>query len=314
MVRIPAVFYHGKSFNLVTFGVFVALAAMAGYSIAFFYLFCIGIPVAEFSWIMVLFFIFPNLVFAKIFSVFSMGRKRFFQNLRHHLNETTFYQQGGMFGFIIGALCLFYILRIPFFLLSDAICFGGFATLFIGRLGCYNYGCCIGKPVQGKLGVVYSDPETKICREIPEFTGITLIPVQLIAAGINLFLFCMSCCIVLFYPFSGLITIIFLLGMNLKRITLQPLRWKDSSNKIPYQWVAFALILICVFIILFFYSSGEVFLREEKTRIPFTTAQYINFLLNDSRIMLPLLFGGMINFVAYGIHGKKLGTHFNISP
>ena len=222
--------------------------------------------------------------------------------------------QGGVFGFIIGTLCLFYILRIPFFLLSDAICFGGFATMFIGRLGCYNYGCCVGKPTQGKYGIVYSDPEAKICREVPEFAGIKLIPVQLIASGIDFLLLCLCCVVVLFYSYSGIITIIFLLGVNIKRIALQPLRWKDSSNKISYQWVAVILIMIFVLVILHFSNSGEMLFREEKFQIPFTPVNYFLFILSDHKIILPLLAGGAINFIVYAIHGKTLGTHFNIKP
>ena len=312
MINIPSVFFHGKSFNLVTFGAFAALASMVGYSVVFIYLYFHGIQVGECAWIVVLFIIFPNLVCAKLFSVFSIGKKEFFKNLRHHLNETSFYQQGGVFGFIIGTLCLFYILRIPFFLLSDAICFGGLATMFIGRLGCYNYGCCVGKVSQGRFGVVYSDPEAKICREVPEFQGVKLIPVQLIASGIDLFLFCLCCGVVLFYSFSGLITIIFLLGLNLKRIVLQPFRWKESSNKISYQWVSITLIVTFVLVILFFYSSGEVIFVENKLQIPFVPVIYYPLILTDNNITLPLLAGGTINFIAYGIHGKKLGTHLNI--
>ena len=313
MLKLPVVFYHGKSFNLVTFGLFAALSSIVGYSIAYFFLFSRGLPVTEYSWFMVFFIIVPNLVCAKLFSVFSTGRKRFLKNLRYHLNETSFYQQGGIFGFIIGLICLFYIRRIPFFLLCDAVGLGAFATMFIGRLGCYNYGCCVGKPAQGNFGITYSDPEAKICREVPGFKGILLIPVQLIASSIDLFLFCLSVGVVHFYPFSGVILIIFLLGINLKRIILQPLRWKDSSNKISYQWVAFILIITLLLMILFFYVSGEVIFREETAMIPFTPIMFVKFIMTNPEIFFPLFAGAVINFIAYGIHGKKPGTHFNIT-
>lgn len=312
MVHLPIVYYHGKNFNLVTFGVFAALGSMAGYSIAFFYLYSNGFQIRESAWIVLCFLVFPNLVGAKFFSVFSTGYREFFKNLRDRLNETSFYQQGGVFGFIISGLCLFYLFRIPFFLLSDAICFGALATMFIGRLGCHNYGCCVGKKTQRKFGIIYSDPEAKICREVPEFQGIKLIPVQLIASGIDLFLFCLCGFITLFYSFSGIITIIFFFGVNLKRIVLQPYRWKDPSNRISYQWVSVILILLLLLCILFFYGSGEVIFKENNSKIPFVPITYFSFILTNYDILLPLLAGGAINFMAYGIHGKKLGTHINI--
>ena len=314
MFRIPSVFYHGKSYNLITFGVFAALASMAGYYIAFFYLYCNGVQIGNYAWIIILFFVLPNLIFAKIFSIFSMGLKKFYKNLRHHLNETSFYHQGGVFGFILSAVCLFYILRIPFFLLSDAICFGGLATMFIGRLGCYNYGCCVGKPTQQKYGTVYSDPEAKICREVPEFYGIPLIPVQLIASGIDLLLFCLCFIVIFNYPYSGIITIIFIVGLNLKRIIIQPWRWKDPSNKISYQWAAVTLILTFVFIVFFLYISGEMLFVKEKLKISQNSVNNLTYILTDPKLILPILTGGIINFIAYGIHGKKLGTYFNIDP
>jgi prolipoprotein diacylglyceryltransferase len=183
--------------------------------------------------------------------------------------------------------------------------------MFIGRLGCHNYGCCVGKVSQRRFGIVYSDPEAKICREVPQFQGIKLIPVQLIAAGIDLLLFFLCWFVIHFYSFSGVITIIFLFGVNLKRIVLQPYRWKDSSNKISYQWVSVTLILTRLFCVLFYYSSGELIFKEENLKVPLIPSNYFSFILTDHHILLPLLAGATINFIAYGIHGKKLGTHFN---
>ncbi len=312
MIHIPTVFYHGRSFNLVTFGLYAAIGSMTGYSIAFFYLYSMGIPVRQYCWEIVLVLVFSNLIFAKLFSIFSIGRGKYFKNLRYHLNETSFYQQGGVIGFIIGTLCLYHFLQIPFFLLSDAVCLGGIASMFIGRLGCFNYGCCVGKPTKRKYGIAYTDPEAKICRDLPGFTGTPLIPVQLIAAFADFLLFSLCCIVIFFYSYSGLIMIIFFFGVNIKRIALQTMRWKDSSNRIPYQWVAFALIITITLIIFSFRSSGEIIFAYEKSITSFTIGNYFSFLSSERLIILSLFFVGVLNFSVYGIHGKKLGTHFNI--
>ena len=312
MLRLSTVFYHGKSFNLVTFGLYAAFGSVFGYSLAFFYLLSKGIPVTEYIWIALPFFVFGNLVSAKLFSIFSMGRKDYFNGFWNHMNETSFYHQGGVIGFIIAVLYVSFILKIPFFLLSDAVGFGGLATMFIGRIGCFDYGCCVGKPTLSRFHIAYTNPEAKICREVPELIGIPLVPVQLIASGFNLLLLFLTFILIIFFPFTGLITIVFFVGINLKRIFIQPLRWKDKSNKISYQWVAFALIVTIVVLISWFTSSGEELFRKEETVIPFTISNYFTFIIQDYRILIPLLLAGLINFVAYGIHGKKLGTHFNL--
>ena len=72
MFRIPSVFYHGKSYNLITFGVFAALASMAGYYIAFFYLYCNGVQIGNYAWIIILFFCFAQSYFRQnIFNFFN---------------------------------------------------------------------------------------------------------------------------------------------------------------------------------------------------------------------------------------------------
>ena len=312
-MHIPAVFYHGRSFNLVTFGLFAALGSMTSYSIAFFYLFSMGSPVRHYYWEMAMVLVFSNLIFAKLFSIFSIGREKYFKNLRYQLNETSFYQQGGVIGFIIGTLCLYHLLRIPFFLLSDAVCLGGIVTMFIGRIGCLNYGCCVGKPTQSRFGIAYTDQDAKICRDYPEIINVPLIPVQLIASGVDFFLFCLCYNVIVFFSYSGLIMIIFFLGVNLKRIVLQPLRWKDSSNKIAYQWVALALILTFTLIIFFFRSRGEVIFTHENSVTLFSIGNYLNFLSLQPLILVSLFVVGVVNFVVYGLHGRRLGTHFNIN-
>ena len=215
---------------------------------------------------------------------------------------------------IFGTLCLYCLLQIPFFPLSDAVCLGGIASMFIGRVGCFNYGCCIGKPTQRCYGIAYTDPEAKICRDNHGYSGAPLIPVQLIASLVDGVLFCLCCIVIAFFSYSGLIMIIFFIGVNLKRIALQPLRWKDSSNKIPYQWIAFTLIITFILIILFFRNSEEIIFAYNKALVPFTISQYLRFFSSEPLMILSLFVVGVINFVVYGIHGKKLGTHFNIKP
>jgi hypothetical protein len=312
-MKIPVVFWRGHSFNLVNFGLFAMAGSMLGYSIIFFYLHSRGVQVNRFCWAIVFILTFFNLFFAKLYAIFSIGKSNYFRNFLYHLNQTSFYQQGGIIGTIFGTLLLYLLMDIPFALLGDAVCFGGIAILFLGRIGCYYYGCCTGIPIRGKFGIIYTDPNAKICRDNPGLLNIPLIPVQLIAAAVDFLIFGLCSLISVQYPFSGLILIIFSLGVNLKRIAIQSYRLKPASNKIPYRWVALTLIISLVLIILFFHYNGEKFFEYTPPVVPFTLNEYFQFLVSDLNILVSLIFVGIINFAAYGIHGRRIGTHLNLS-
>jgi phosphatidylglycerol:prolipoprotein diacylglycerol transferase len=312
-MKIPVVLWSGRSFNLVNFGLFAAIGAMLGYSINFFYLYTRGIQVNQFCWEFVSILIFFNLFFAKFYSIYSIGLTNYFRNFRSYLNETSFYQQGGIIGFILGTLLVHFLLDIPLVTLGDAVCMGGIATMSIGRLGCSYYGCCTGKPMNGRFGIIYTDPNAKICRDYPELMNTPLIPVQLISSAVDFVIFLICCLISTNYPYSGLVMIIFFFCVNLKRIVIQNFRFKPTTNKIPYQLVAFTLIISFVLIISIFHYNGELIFEPTPVTVPFTLSNYFLFLFTNLKIMASIFFVGLINFAAYGIHGRRIGTHFNLS-
>jgi len=313
MINIPVIFWKGRSFNLGNFGIFAALGAMLGYSISFFYLQSRGIPVNRFCWEIALILSLFNLLFAKLYAMFSIGVSDFFRNLRHHLNETSFYQQGGMIGTIAGALLLIYLLDISVPVLGDSLCLGGIVTMAVGRIGCHYYGCCTGKPINGRFGIKYTDPNAKICRDHPSLLNTSLLPAQLISSAIDFLIFVLCCAVSVLYPFSGLIMVVFFISFNLKRIAIQHIRLKPTNNKIPYRLIAFLFIVFLLLIMLIFHYKGESFFEQTPSKIPFTLINYFRFWGSDLNIIASLIFVFLINFVAYGIHGRRIGTHFNLS-
>jgi len=313
MINIPVIFWKGRSFNLVNFGIFAALGAMLGYSISFFYLQSRGIPVNRVCWEIALILSLLNLLFAKLYAMFSIGVSDFFRNLRHHLNETSFYQQGGMIGTIAGALLLIYLRDIPVPVLGDSLCLGGIVIMAVGRIGCHYYGCCTGKPINGRFGIKYTDPNAKICRDHPSLLNTSLLPAQLISSAIDFLIFVLCCAVSVLYPFSGLIMVVFFISFNLKRIAIQHIRLKPTNNKIPYRLIAFLFIVFLLLIMLIFHSKGESFFEQTPSKIPFTLINYFRFWGSDLNIIASLIFVFVINFAAYGIHGRRIGTHFNLS-
>ncbi len=75
---------------------------------------------------------------------------------RHRINGGTFY--GNLFGATVAALAYARARKLPFLPLADLI--GGAAPLglTIMRLGCYQHGCCYGKPTDLPWAVTFSDP------------------------------------------------------------------------------------------------------------------------------------------------------------
>jgi phosphatidylglycerol---prolipoprotein diacylglyceryl transferase len=313
MINIPVIFWKGRSFNLVNFGIFAALGAMLGYSVSFFYLQSRGISVSRFCWEMALILCLFNLLFAKLYAMFSIGVSDFFRNIRRHLNETSFYQQGGMIGTITGALLLIFLLDIPVAVLGDSLCLGGIVIMAVGRIGCHCYGCCTGKPVNGHFGIRYTDPNAKICRDHPELLNAPLLPAQLISSAIDFLIFVLCCVVSVLYPFSGLIMVVFFISFNLKRIAIQHFRIKPANNKIPYRLIAFLFIVFLVLIMLIFHYEGESFFEQTPSEIPFTPISYFRFWGSDLNVLASLIFVFMLNFAAYGIHGRRIGTHFNLA-
>jgi len=312
LLRIPVVYFKAPSFNLVNFGLFASLGAMMGYSICFFYLYTRGVDVDRFCWVIAVVPSLLTILFAKLFTAFSVGISEYTRHFRHYLNQTTFYHQGGMIGAILGTIILSFSLHIPFPVIGDAMCLGGIMIMAIGRIGCHQYGCCTGKPTHGRFAIVYKDPDAKICRVHPELQNTPLIPVQGIASFLDLMIFLFCCLVVVFKPFSGLIMLVFIAGVNLKRIVIQKFRMDSSGKKIPYKLVAFAIIFLTILLMILFHALGASFFEKQYPSVPFTITNYIRFLFSDPNITASLIFVAVLNFLVYGVHGRIIETHSNL--
>jgi len=312
-LRLPVVMYKGRNFNLVNFGLFASAGATLGYSLSFFYLHTRGVEVTKICWEIALAVNLLNLLFAKLFAAFSVGIPNYFLNFRRFFNETNFYQQGGMIGSVLGCIALSLFLDIPLTWIGDGMCLGGIAIMTVGRIGCHHYGCCTGKHTHGRFAIMYHDPDAKICREYPALRNTPLIPVQLISAAVDFLIFVVCCLVVIYVPFSGLIMIVFMVGVNLKRALIQPFRRKPAGSKIPYRRIALYLILSWALIMALFSFTGESIFQYEKPVHPFSIYNYLRFLVHDPAIPAVLIFVLFVNFAAYGIHGRRIGTHTNFN-
>lgn len=110
---------------------------------------------------------------------------------------------GGLFGGIIGVYLYSKIYRIPFYPLIQVMIPAIPLIHAFGRLGCFCAGCCYGIPFDPPIGMMFQASPVA-----PH--DITLFPVQLLEAGLNLILF-----FVLYYGISRVENKISLLGFYL---------------------------------------------------------------------------------------------------
>jgi prolipoprotein diacylglyceryltransferase len=304
--------FNGGSFHLVYFGLFAALGAMAALSLFCFYLHTRDLfegltvlPVA-------LAFTLGDMVGVKALYYISLGRE-FFRNPKHYLNETTMYNQGGLMGMTLIGIGVALIYSINPLIMFDAMVIACSFALFLGRLGCYNYGCCFGKPTSSHVHVTYHFDSSKIIRTNPELKNVPLVPTQLYTAYFDLFMFFVFAGIVWIYPADGLISLMFVLLFNGFRIFIQKYRFTEPSDMLNYTRIAagYFIMGLTAWLLLFFVSGGELIARPLQN--PFSVGAWVNFVCTAPGMISSMLIIGIVVFAFYGVHGRKLGTHVNLS-
>lgn len=301
-----------ESFHLVYFGLFAALGAMASLSIFCFYLhlrgFFSGLPVLPVA----LAFTMGDMIGVKVLYYISLGSK-FFQNPKGYLNETTMYNQGGLMGMVLVGTAIGLINNINLLIMFDAMVIACSFALFLGRLGCYNYGCCFGKPTCSHMHVKYHFDSSKIIRTNPEFKDVPLVPTQLYTAYFDLFMFIVFTGIALLYPADGLITLTFVVLFNGFRVCIQKYRFTEPSDQLNYTKMAvfYFVFGLSIWLFLFLINGGKLIVQPLQN--PLTFAAWVQFVLTATGLMSSMVVIGIIVFVFHGLHGRKLGTHFNLS-
>lgn len=304
------VIYSGKRIKIVGFGVFAALECLF-ISLCFLcllYLKGIDLEIIHpFELIMCSLSIWLG---AKLFHWFSLGRK-FFQDPMKYIFETGFYLQGGIIGIVLWLIMLSQINNVSLSMLMDGFCWGALLGQVIGRLGCFNYGCCFGKPTNCSVSIHYTNSDSKILRWKPELHGRKIHPTQLYSSGLNLLMFIIVTWL-LFQPIpNGLITIIFFLWHGITRIIVEQLRF-DIIHDEGRNWITFktALCFMLGLIPAFFVLKriDPEFLVATPLALSHTIPNFFQYVSHDIYLMGTLFLAAGLIFLGYGIHGEKLGT------
>lgn len=296
---------RGKSFHLVYFGLFAAVNTFVTASVLLFYIDAKGHDFKSSLFLILGLCMAGDMLGVKLFHVISLGRK-FFGDAGKYLNQTAMYNQGGVLGVFFVLFIISLIEDIDLIVIFDAAAYGAVIGLVFGRLGCYNYGCCFGKPAKSVLSVTYTNPDAKVLRLSPELRGIPLVPTQIYSSYANLFMFILFTIIARSFPFDGVIALLFIVLYNGFRILIEKYRIKSSGP--DYAMVAvFMLIGFLLFLVWYSFFSSKVF-SHSPLQYPISLYSYCKFISNR-RVFLPVIVVSVVSFLFYGVHGKTLGKH-----
>jgi prolipoprotein diacylglyceryltransferase len=300
------------SFHLVYFGLFASLGGMAALTVFYFYLHTRG----SFSGIAVLpvslFYVLGSMIGVKTFHLFTLGKK-FFQKPLTYLNETTMYNQAGVFGILVVGIIVAFVYHIKLMIMFDAMALAGSLGLFFGRLGCCNYGCCFGKPTESPAYITYSIDSSKIIRTNPELRGVPLVPTQLYTAYFDLLIFIVFVVIANVYPIDGLIALVFVFVFNTFRMSIQRYRFTEQSDLMNYSKMAMIYLIIGLLIWLIAFLSNGSTLAFRTSQVSLTPVAWAVFVMTTPGVLLSTVIAGVIALLFFGLHGRELGTHINIS-
>jgi prolipoprotein diacylglyceryltransferase len=303
------VLYSGKHVNIVYFGVFGAINCIAILTFFMYYLFIKGIAITpQFLYLLPLGGIMVWMG-ARAMHLISLGKK-VFQHPQKYLFETGFYFQGGIIGAILWSIVLASATQIPLSIVWDGLCLGTLLGQVFGRVGCFNYGCCYGKPTKAKWGVTYTNMASKVLRLHPHLKGVSIHPAQLYKACLNLLFFGIAMLLIPLVPPNGTFTLGFLIYHGLSRIGLEYFRADIYFNH-KRNWITYYLSLgfISAAIILWILGPwiDQVFFSRWSLVESHSLQTLGKLMLHEPFLFLVILFIGGLTFLGYGIHGKTLG-------
>jgi len=255
-----------------------------------------------------LFLLVPGvLVGLRTFSVLLEWRELFRKPLAT-LVKPGYMMHGGLFG---GALALFAISSLtglPILKILDGPALALPLGEAIARLGCFVYGCCWGRPTNGRwgnrFGVRYTSKESKVVRCAPHLENVKIHPAQLYALVVYLALFAVLYALLPYMPFDGAMTGSYLIAHSVIRISLEYFRQDDRGRlwgKVTHtQMYSVVAIVAGVFVLIY----GSMYSGHTT---PDMGVRLVH-VLGDGALIPWVAMGGLIFGFAYGVHYKKVGS------
>jgi len=213
---------------------------------------------------------------------------------------------GGLFSGMITILITTHQFDWDPLFIFDAAAFGLPLAQMFGRVGCLNYGCCHGRPHNGRWSIQYQNHESKVVRTYSHLRGVGLYPTQVYSGLANLGIYLTIMSLVFIFPAAetGLITSVYLILYGLKRYIIEFFRGEFPRTNLwgmsIWQWFSLGFI-----------ASGIVLGLSLMN--PFFGSHIHTFYLTDGFSMVKLLtpmtlLATTIITIIYSLQGKRIGN------
>jgi prolipoprotein diacylglyceryltransferase len=177
----------------------------------------------------------------------------------------------------------------------------------IGRIGCYSYGCCWGKPTNNKFSISYYNANAKIIRTHPHLSGLRLHPVQLYAALASLMLFIFLYMLTYWVTFDGLLVCLYFILHGIMRILIDFIR--DDPRGVVYKKIFLSTIM----------SFNEILMGILFGIIAFKLHNPVSFvkgnwseIYGQPFLLTSIILFSLLSAIFYGSHYKKVGLWISI--
>ncbi len=213
---------------------------------------------------------------------------------------------GGLFSGIITILVTAQQFSWDALFILDAVVFGLPLAQMFGRVGCLNYGCCHGRPHNGRWSIKYMNRESKVIRTYSHLQGVALFPTQIYSGLANFGIYLIMVALVAFFPAAemGLLTSVYLVLYGLKRYIIEFFRGEFPRTSLLglslWQWFSLGFV-------------GSGIILGLSLMNPFFGSHTHTFYLNDGFSMVVMLTPmtvvatTIITFI-YSLHGKQIGN------
>lgn len=197
---------------------------------------------------LLLFFVLPGLLIGARGLSSLLDIELLLKNPKQALLKPGFMLHGGIIGGAIGMFIASRIYNWEIIPIADCLAIAVLSGEIIGRLGCFNYGCCWGRKTDHVLGLAYESKEAKVIRCHPELHKVKLHPAQLYTATAAAIILVICLVSMWVYPAHGLVTVLFLVLHPPTRLFLETFREDDRgtvlNGKITHTQIYSALLFL----------------------------------------------------------------------
>lgn len=287
----------------VTYGLLAGIAFFVGFTTTTWYMAMVGQDPAV-SAAVFLFFVIPSILMVSRLTSIMLEWRELFKRPMQTLLKPGYMLHGGIFGGMMAMLGYSLASGVSLPALLDAAGFAMPLGEAICRLGCYVYGCCWGKPTDGRFGVSYTSPHSKVVRFRPDLQGVRLHPTQIYALTAHLVQFTLFYALLPYKVFDGMFAALYLITHPMIRFALERFR-QDDRGKLG-NWThtnIYSLMMIAMGLAVFGWG-----LSSHATNLPIDVHfRYVHTLASTGAIPY-FIFTFFVAAAAFGMHYKAVGS------